>query len=291
MRRRVGTAGDAATSDNARNAGSGERRARRNRGTDDTKRPRTKAQRRKAQEETAVDDGGFPSPQPTTKRQKRESAPVDDGGFPSPPSTSPSSPKPATQPQPTRPSQAAPAPAQQAAADQRAFERDHRWLNDIPPNSNYVIVDNAGNVLYDHSGNNSDLVHKGSVIDAEPLASNGSPQAATSNPAGGRVYTNATVRSNGMATTSAEPDASTSATQTQAWDESERTARASAARFDGEARQAREEAGRLANRPDMAEAAARLHREATAAEQTADHRRGMAAGYAAIRSAVFGQNS
>lgn len=78
--------------------------------------------------------------------------------------------------------------------------------------------------------------------------------------------------------------ASTPATRADAWSTAESTALASANRLENDARIAREHAGELAGRPDMRPAAQRLDDEATAAEHDAAQRRGLAQGYAAIRT-------
>jgi hypothetical protein len=78
--------------------------------------------------------------------------------------------------------------------------------------------------------------------------------------------------------------ASTPATRADAWSTAENTALASAIRLEDDARIAREHAGELAGRPDMRPAVQRLDDEATAAERDAAQRRGLAQGYAAIRT-------
>ena len=82
--------------------------------------------------------------------------------------------------------------------------------------------------------------------------------------------------------------ASTPATRADAWSTAENTALASAIRLEDDARIAREHAGELAGRPDMRPAAQRLDDEATAAEHDAAQRRGLAQGYAAIRTLQSG---
>ncbi|MFC0436134.1 hypothetical protein [Kutzneria buriramensis] len=84
------------------------------------------------------------------------------------------------------------------------------------------------------------------------------------------------------------PDASTPGTQGDAWTQAEGNALSSAEQFDNAARRAREQAGELEGRPDMQQTALRLNEEATAAESTAQTRRGLARGYAALR-ALSGQ--
>lgn len=89
-----------------------------------------------------------------------------------------------------------------------------------------------------------------------------------------------------MGTATPIQDASTAATQSHAWATAESTAVSSAQRMTDQARDARTEAGKLVDLPDMAQAAERLHHEATALERTAETRSGMARGYAALRNLV-----
>ena len=87
-------------------------------------------------------------------------------------------------------------------------------------------------------------------------------------------------------TASRAQDASTTGTRVEAWDTAERNAVGAAAKLTDEARRTEEQAGAVANKPDMETTYQRLRREAANLEQTAEVRTGLARGYSEMRRFV-----